>query len=560
MTTASTEGAAILHLLRVTIEAAAPLSLGFGDIIRVSRRRQQDGHIEEISDDVMALARDANGLPVIPGSTLQGVLRHAYETEHGAVDARALFGYACGTDGAAGRLIVGFAAVHDSTDRALCGLVTNSAAIRDDPVLTMLRRAEPLLRDHVALNAQHVADGRKKFDRRAVPAGTRFSMEFALWGTASAAATDKAELERIAALFACPTFRVGGAGRQGYGKVVLRRASYACPNLEDPAALRHLRKQPPSTPLSEAVLPGTPASTAAITLKVELTPINPWRIGRGALTLTEGTHGERRGDGTAPVIPDMDVRQGQDNGERGDRDALHIATILREPIIRWINGTAELRMPGVASPFDPESGEGVGFGVPGSAIKGPLAHRTLFHWNRGTNATIGMIDVASWLAATDAQRDKTLTLLNSPRPEALADLFGAAKERDDDTGRAGRIFVEDGVVRDVMAVQGVDHNALDRFSDGVRFLYTEEVLVGGTIETTITVMPPPGEGDWSPEVRNALLLALRDLCSGQLAIGAKSLGFCKGEISQWHGASDRVQSWQDAWNDLIGPSGRRIAA
>lgn len=542
----------VLHLMRVTIEAVSPLSFGSGDVAPVTRERREDGETKTSTHSVTALARDANGLPAIPGATVQGVLRHLFEAEHGAAEACALFGYAEGTKGKVSRLSVSFGAVHDRADQAVIGLIVDAARIANDQILSLLRRDEPLRRDHVALNARHVADGHKKFERRAVPVGTRFSIEFALWDEAD---QGKGKLTTILGLFNHEAFRLGGAGRQGYGRIKLVRASYARPDADKPLALRELRRELPSKSFAKDLPCDAAASGHAVSMTLVLRPINPWRVSGESDSLTEGTHGLRMGNGWAPDerfkhFAGMDLRQ----GENGDRNSRDIGTILRERVIGWAGTTAELRDPRAATPFD-ASARAVAFGVPGTAIKGPLAHRTLFHWNRALPDRSGMIDLDAWLARGEADRDEALRRLGE-RPDPVAALFGAAKDRAGGSGRAGRIFVDDGTVSGVNAVQGVDHNSIDRFTGGVRpgFLFTEEVLIGdkinmgGGIATTITVLPPRDtDGETA---REAFLRALRDLCQGRLAIGAKSLGFCAGSITAWGGDPDLVTGWKATWDKL----------
>nr|WP_294555156.1 RAMP superfamily CRISPR-associated protein [uncultured Rhodopila sp.] len=545
-----------LHLLRITIEALSPLSFGSGDVLTVERRHRTGDAMESRRADVTALVRDCNGLPVIPGATLQGRLRHLYDAEYGDAETRILFGYAEGTKGDAGRLFAGFAAVHDQDDHALTGLVTDATRIKKDPILRALRQDEPLRRDHVALNARHVADGRKKFDRRAVPIGTRFSTEFALWGTEAEASEDKAALARIVRLFGHPAFRIGGGGHHGYGRVVVRRCSYACLGLDNTAALRRLRTQEPSVSLAENIVPEIDAFGRAVTMKLRLTPINPWRIGGHGHYLTENTHGTRLADGGTVSKTGAGLRE--------EREAADVATILREPVIAWANGKAELRETTQTSAFEPRLPNGVAFSVPGSAIKGPLVHRALFHWNRLRSDIDGMIDVETWLKLDVAEQAEAMKKL-ADRPLELGYLFGTAKERAGDAGRAGCAFFNDGAVADVQAVQAMDHIVIDRFSGGVfpGLLYVEEVLAGGSVETTITMLPPPREAggtDWPANIRDAFLLALRDLCSGQLAIGAKSLGFCTGDIVAWTGADDLKSPWETAWLALAGATPGKAGA
>jgi CRISPR/Cas system CSM-associated protein Csm3 (group 7 of RAMP superfamily) len=590
--------------MRLTIEANSPLSPRSGDWVRLKRRRPQveNGKTgEKIAEETLevALVRDANGLPTIPGTTLQGLLRHLYEDVHGNDDVHLLFGYAVGEGGQAGRLIVGFGCVHDSNNKAVVQLISPDdleQIVEDgklntklkDPILAALHGSDPLRRDHVALNPRHVADGRKKFERIAVPVGTRFSFEFALWGTQETASVDEMCLRRVVSLFGHPAFRIGGAGRHGYGKVRLVQASYLRPRLDTSNAflnLRTLRAQPASAPFAGESGIGdwsnlaTSMGKGVVTATVTLQPINPWRVGGGTpVSLTEQTHGVRLPDGTAPLEQNVD-RRGEEN------DIRDVATIVREPTIKWSGSTAILVVdkqprkpdaisaPGLdrAVPFD-GSEDAVGFVVHGSAIKGPLTHRTLYHWNRGLPNGKGVLDVDEKLEGNErreklAQLQSHLKLLES-RPSELSRLFGAAKERDDKIsresgtelkGRAARLLVDDAPVINVTAVRSIDHVSIDRFTGGARpgFLFLEEVLVGGKINVTLTLLPSlssdkPSLGDivagWSAPLVTSFLRALRDLCEGRLAIGAKSLGFCEkvGDIA-WRGDDDIANAWRAAW-------------
>ena len=84
----------ILHLVRITLEAISPLSLGSGEIELVDRRRMEGREEKPSRGTEMALVRDANGLPTIPGSALQGVLRHLHSTTYGEDLTKKLFGFA----------------------------------------------------------------------------------------------------------------------------------------------------------------------------------------------------------------------------------------------------------------------------------------------------------------------------------------------------------------------------------------------------------------------------------------------------------------------------------
>lgn len=547
----------VLHLVRVTIEAESPLSFGSGDVsVKETTSKGRDG--KDVTETITetALARDAYGLPTIPGATLQGVLRSLADDGSSAFE-RA-FGWAQGDEGAAAKLTVGFARVHDSHDKAVAGVVTTESQITtilDDPILSELLRSDPLRRDHVKLNDRHVVDRRAKFTRLAAPVGARFSFELALWSAAEDAAEDGAYLCDLVGLLNHPALRLGGGGGRGYGRVKVVRASYARPALmtpDDLKRLRELRRDPPSAPFSIGFSPAQFAARATIAV-VTLNPVGPWRIGGDGPAATELTNGERdnRGEWTRDVT--LDLRGARPAGGDDETHAAvarkdgDIARPAREPRIHWFAGSGAWRQPTADTPFDDNP-----FAVPGSAVRGPLAHRALFHWNRARGR---FVDADAWSRLGAEQRDVDLRKYQEwgVRPPELSGLFGAPKERQATDARAARLLVDDGKAAEVRFIQGVDHNSIDRFTGGVRegFLYAEEVLIGGVVSLRLVILPPERnltqtQADWPDDVRDAFLAALRDLCRGRLALGAKSMGFFTGDVA-W-GGSD-ADKWRQAWDE-----------
>lgn len=577
-----------LHLLRITLEAASPLSSGSSETATITDT--EDG--ETKTRHVPALVRDANGLPTITGASLQGALAAQVDE----ATRKKYFGFAEGDEGSAGRLFVGFGAIHDSNDVAVTDLRFDADALGKDailePMLDGTNPGGPLRRDHVKLNERHVVDGRTKHERFAMPIGTRFSFEIALWGTASDTEADQKVLADMAAIVGRHDFRLGGATRRGYGRVVCRSASYRMFELmEKDDALRTVRSEQPSAKLKhdwtgKAASGGLPSGAAR--LIVDLAPINPWRVGgaKRRQPLTNGTLGAARITGKIPQYKDSDGRNYGANGETSDTSRAKVANepkdvmvAYQDPVIDWSSKPARwcaVDAEQAVQHAGKASAEQDVFVVPASAIKGPLAHRTLFHWNRLKG------NVIDWSKGREEAAKARDTFKD--RSDSLQHLFGAAKESEDrgktadaKVGRAGRILIEDARVSDVEVVQAVDHNSIDRFTGGVRAgaLYVEEVLIGGTIRLDITILPQPTatirtnrDNDGAPHetsdvqgdeemVRRAFSSALRDLCEGRLAIGARSLGFLqlsKAETKPtWVG--DAAKDWNEAWTATAAPAG-----
>jgi CRISPR/Cas system CSM-associated protein Csm3 (group 7 of RAMP superfamily) len=479
-----------LHLAHLTLEARTPLSSSGGDHAGLND---------------MAIVRGPEGLPRVTGASLQGALRGLADRVWGWDEVERVFGWQQGEFGQAGRLLVSDGLPHGAKDKCIpCGWVTPNLG---DEVIRLLAERAPVRRDHVRLTEHGVAAHRGKYERTAVPAGTRFSFELVLFGIED----DKAVLERVIALAATPDLRLGGGAARGYGAMTRVRAAVWSGHLASVSA-EHVREaraalfSDVSKPFI-AISPAAPTGLAARRIDIRLTPVGPWRIGQQGPSRTVGK--VDRYAAQAPLAVDP-TRTNPDN-DPDKLDAAPKAVPLREPRIRWEAGDARV-----------VTADKAGYVVPAAGMRGALAHRTLFHFNR--------------LAGRFA--DDPAHPAYGERPPALVDLFGDARDgRGGATGsgRAGRLRVEDAHVdlteTDAFALR---HNSIDRFTGGVRnhILYDEELLVGGRIELTLWLAPrgtgrnapPAGELDRAEE---ALGLAIDDLCEGRLALGARSLGFMR---------------------------------
>ena len=184
------------HIARITLEACSPVMIAAGG--------------DDPLHDVL-LARDANGLPMLPATSLAGVLRHGF----GPDEARELFGYQEGDDGNASRLVFTDALYHWSDDRPRDGIVYERTALESDKLAKLALRVGPVTRDHVRLNEYGVVDGHGKFERSAAPAGSRFTFEISERGDGSAL---KKVLEHLR-----KGLWLGGATRSGYGEMAAIR-------------------------------------------------------------------------------------------------------------------------------------------------------------------------------------------------------------------------------------------------------------------------------------------------------------------------------------------------
>lgn len=450
-----------LRLARIVLEARTPLSITTG----------LGGRLLDTD-----LARDAWGLPAIPATGLKGVLRSLWQSIH-REPGDAVFGFQDESGGSPARIGLSWGVVHDSHDRpARITAPRTEADLKLDPLLEDLRRlaqVDPLVRQRVAINERGVADAGKRaqFDRSVVPRGARFSVELSFWSALDAA--DEALFHQVLALFHDPLLRVGGATRAGLGRLEpvgpIRVARF---DLTDPAQAATYRRIQPALARFENLeaeeaaghpppmfLPLDPPLLPAReveTILLRLEAQDLWRFGGGEL----GLHGD-------------------DTADPGAR-------VLTESSVRWRNGRGSLGQRQIV--------------VPASAIKGALRHRTLFHAYRLKNRFSACPGVEG----------------------AVAELFGSVRRgRDADTlaGSRGRVVIDDVFLDDVHA-HALTHNAIDRFTGGVRqgLLFTEEMAGPTDLDLLIRITPTEVEGD--PSVRRAFDLALDDLKRGWLPLGA----------------------------------------
>lgn len=470
-----------LSLLRVVLEATTPLSIGTG--------------AGDLQQDVV-LARDHNDLPTLPGTAIAGVLRHLARTlgyDKAAVES--LFGPEVetlrepptDTGLLASRLNVSHGLIHDFRDIPVERLLP-LADIAADPLLALAVKPQPGRRDHVRLNQRGVVDQRGKFERSLLPAGYRFTVEFALWSET----VDDAAWAILIALIGDPRFRLGGATRRGYGGMAVARAHHRRFDLRDAVDFQdfsQLNRSLEDTPLSTwqiLAMPTTALARLAWT-ELTLTPTDFWRFGQGEKPL--GQYG-------AEKLPDL-------------------LQVTGTKVCRSTDGKAQLRFDQIV--------------IPASALKGALAHRFAFHYNRHRGYFIDGDDQDQSLPVDDAN-------------DGVKTLFGYVAQ--DGAALAGLLVIDDALLLDDTKVAPVrlTHNAIDRFTGGVRagFLYSEEVLNDGRFKLVVTLLDCGDSRLSQPGIRAALDDTLADLCEGRLPLGGgvnKGHGSVTGTRGPWSLAS-----------------------
>lgn len=460
---------------RVTLELTSPMLIADGDA----------GRTED-----QTFVRDVHALPLIPGTSLAGILRHGFTPKEKGLCALDLenmvFGVVArhqGTTQARGaRLRVSDGVFHDASDTPV---EQRFVDIGEDDVIACGRAG--VLRDRVRIGPRGTADRHGKFDALHCPAGARFTfeMEFS-WGSAHGSeegGTDLALGERLwkalLMVFAHPLTRIGQGVRSGFGAlkaIQIHEGVFWMPRcqcwqgLERPESARLGRDayaalssslQEPAERLQPRELPNLAPDDVG---RIELQDIKPeatWLFGGGTPTDSEDM---------APVA---------------------------EPVIAWQDDPTNRRGQVQQSAALATA----------TGLKGALAHRTRWHLNRLAQ---------HWLDGDAAGAD----------PHALeaefAALFGEVKgDGDAAEGHAGCLFFEDVRVTKSEDLSLV-HNVQDRFTAGVRagLLFEERVRYGGSFGSpAILVDLRPRNLMPSARVRRALHCALQDLGRGWLALG-----------------------------------------
>jgi CRISPR/Cas system CSM-associated protein Csm3 (group 7 of RAMP superfamily) len=488
----STEG---IHLLRVTLEATSPISIGsmeteietVTDEIKLSEGKSKKRQVT-----VPALIRGPDGLPAVPAASLRGGLRDLAERYENKEFVKTYFGFAGPNhSGAASLISFGWGHAHDSKDNCYRGATPPP---EDDIFLKRLRQPKPLVRDHVAINQFGVVDGRGKFMRAAVPVGTRFSFEFSANGKESGAVKDA--LTALLHLMACRDLALGWGRSRGYGGARLVRASHQwfAYNESGIHELFSARLKPQSIPLSKVIdLPDAWHEGQLREFEIETEDFI--RVGGradGAKCFVESEGGTRSARDIKPWPAFVDDGGGRDN----------TLTLLAEPAFRW-------------------SGEDrvvTRFSLPGSAVKGPLAHRTLYWWNKLSGRTINPDETRSF-----ENLDKF-----SRRDAVLEAMFGAIKETAVMGGRRSALDVEESSF-DAGYIAKQDHVSIDRFTSGASdrdgALFSEELLFDASVKLAFRLRKPKDidESDWHLAVQ-ALDLAILDLAEGRLPLGGRGHG------------------------------------
>lgn len=425
------------HIARLIVEAETPLAVGTGK-----------------GSDILTdapVAKDVNGLPYIPATSIAGVLRHAMGYADNKTDGNP-FGYTDGADnddsGHGSDIIFTDAVMVGKEGKALDGIQDIEwedefyRAFQDLPI-----------RQHVRIDDKGTAEDKGKFDNEVVYKGTRFVFEIEL---VSDNDNDNHIENAIKHLRYC-TLRIGGGTRKGYGKLKIIKCQQASLDLGKPEDLEKYLKK--SSSLAEEWAGFTKISEIESLddskwthYQLKLKPLDFFMFGSGM--------GDSDADNV--YVSELVVSQGEsiDNNKR----------VL----------------------------------IPGSSVKGAIAHRTAYHYNKIKGNFAGKTE------------PKEITGSNN---EAVAVIFGEKKS--DNTFTRGRILIDD-VIKGQAEPKSKPffHNKIDQFTGGTMdgALFQEKVIYDKDTEYTFDIYVE-NSALADDDIKKAFVQSLRDICTGLLPLG-----------------------------------------
>lgn len=398
------------------------------------------------------IATDVNGLPYIPGTAIAGVVRHMIEeVKPEDFNVNKIFGFQDKKDGQGSEIIFTEAKILNSKGEVVDGM--NLKAKED----SLLKYYDELpIRQHVRINEKGVTDKSGKFDEQVIFAGTRFCFEMEMVAKGKSIDNFNKILEQVQS----QTFRIGGGTRCGFGKIKVVDLQKRTLDLQKTDDLQlYLEK----------------SSKLAYSW-------SGWE--------NKDIKADRNHSGWTKyelnLIPDDFFLFGSGFGD----DEVDMTPVKEKKVI-WKDGKGELTEELVL--------------IPATSVKGALAHRVAYHYNRLKERFAGCI----------GEKEPKVGNEN----EAVQVLFGYENQEAKKQVRGNLLFsdvIEDKRLNDKI----LNHVAIDRFTGGAidGALFSEKTTYGNGQEFTLTILAKCDalKGD---KIQDSLEAAMIDICKGLLPLG-----------------------------------------
>jgi CRISPR/Cas system CSM-associated protein Csm3 (group 7 of RAMP superfamily) len=478
------------YLARIIIEAETPLAVGSGE--------------RDVTTDRL-VATDVNGLPYIPGTALAGVLRNAFSSTVDKTTLLYLFGYAeqdvkeenkgkkeqDKDKGRGSRLIISSAQMVGKDGKVIDGLQIIEFS---DKFYTHFQNLP--IRQHVRMSHKGAAEQGGKFDEQVVYKGTRFCFEIELVGNK----VDEKVWGKLIEEFSNPAFRIGGGTRKGFGAIKVEDVKGEVLKLTDEKDLnRYLEK---TSNLKDSFWDNiqstqsfqSPQSAEWIKYELILTPDDFFLFGSGF----------------------------------GNEDGSADMSYVTEKVIDWSSGKGIFTDEKVL--------------IPATSVKGALAHRTAFHFNKICGVFADNLKETSSINelcqkgycdfrnqpgdAFDSKKyEDRLKLVTTYNP-AVRNLFGFALDDKNNGSQRGNVLFSDIFLSDKNKSKQklLNHVAIDRFTGGAidGALFSEEVAASKE-KFILKIFVKDEKKETFSNYLKAFECALNDLCTGMLPLGGGTM-------------------------------------
>ena len=339
------------------------------------------------------------------------------------------------------------------------------------------------------------AEKHGKFDEEVVLKGTRFCFEMEMIPNSIAFSKCK-ELIRLLQVLSSDVFRIGSGSRSGFGEISVISIKAKGVNLTIPEQRKwYLEK---SSSLSEEWEGCKEHHLTKPSLK-------GWT--------------EYKIEGLQPV--DFMLFGSGFGNDQGDM------TFVRESFVKWDNDKAKIKH-GSEKQADGREQVNVIL-IPASSIKGALAHRVAFHYNK----KVGNVIMSDGVIGTG----KTAEEVTGKKNPAVKAIFGSEGEKNEKTQemedkQRGNFLMSDIIKSPNPTTQPkiLNHVSIDRFTGGAidGALFSEETLYANSecFEFTMFVneqafkdIVEKEEKVKGENIQDALETALQDICTGMLPLG-----------------------------------------
>jgi CRISPR/Cas system CSM-associated protein Csm3 (group 7 of RAMP superfamily) len=376
--------------------------------------------------------KDWNNLPMILGTSIAGVLRKEFEHKF----ANEIFGdeQSKKTDNKGSRIIISNALLCDKNMQVHESLLLEKT--------DFLKHFDILpVREHVRITDKGVADSANsgKFDEEVVYKGSRFKFRIEL----IADENDATNFQEILKVLNSKVFRLGGGTTKGFGDIEVLHALSSYDVFTTNSQEYREKSSSLNTAFSKALSQETKEDIAYTCYTLKLTADDFFMFGSGF------------GDDDADMTPVYEEVLDY------DKEGLSTKKIL----------------------------------IPASSLKGAIAHRTTYHYNKANSAFVG----------------------NAGALKNVVAIFGEEKQIDEKRGSKGKIILSDCFLDDKNKTKTFDHVSIDRFTGGaIEGALFQEKTIAYTDEWSVEILLHKSvDGN----ALQAFESTLSDITTGMLALG-----------------------------------------